>query len=43
MKTYLRNYALTLSETSSPEVTVALRSAAIVGLAGLLAPFPLNR
>jgi hypothetical protein len=34
---------LTLSGESTPEVIVALGSAAIGGLAGLLAPSPLNR
>jgi hypothetical protein len=34
---------LALSELSTPEVLVALGSAAIGGLAGLLAPSPLNR
>lgn len=34
---------LTLSGQSTPEVIVALGSAAIGGLAGLLAPSPLNR
>ena len=35
--------ALTLSGQSTPEVIVALGSAAIGGLAGLLAPSPMNR
>jgi len=34
---------LTLSGQSTPEVLVALGSAAIGGLAGLLAPSPYNR
>lgn len=34
---------LALSGQSTPEVLVALGSAAIGGLAGLLAPSPLNR
>jgi hypothetical protein len=34
---------LTLSGASTPEVIVALGSAAIGGLAGLLAPSPMNR
>ena len=34
---------LTLSGQSTPEVIVALGSAAIGGLAGLLAPSPINR
>ncbi len=34
---------LALSGESTPEVIVALGSAAIGGLAGLLAPSPLNR
>lgn len=34
---------LALSGLSTPEVLVALGSAAIGGLAGLLAPSPLNR
>lgn len=35
--------ALAMSGQSTPEVIVALGSAAIGGLAGLLAPSPLNR
>ena len=35
--------ALAMSGQSTPEVLVALGSAAIGGLAGLLAPSPLNR
>jgi len=35
--------ALDLFGQSTPEVIVALRSVAIGGLAGLLAPSPLNR
>lgn len=35
--------ALALMGQSTPEVIVALGSAAIGGLAGLLAPSPLNR
>ena len=35
--------ALTMMDQSTPEVIVALGSAAIGGLAGLLAPSPLNR
>ncbi|HLF75461.1 MAG TPA: hypothetical protein VI524_13985 [Anaerolineales bacterium] len=35
--------ALALSGQSTPEIIVALGSAAIGGLAGLLAPSPLNR
>ena len=35
--------ALAMSGQSTPEVLIALGSAAIGGLAGLLAPSPLNR
>lgn len=35
--------ALTFGGQSRPEVVVALGSAAVIGLAGLLAPSPLNR
>jgi hypothetical protein len=49
MKNHLQNdiclyrIVLTLSGQSAPELIVALGSAAIGGLAGLLAPSPLNR
>ena len=39
---WLYRLTLALSKQSTPEVLVALGSAAIGGLAGLLAPSPLN-
>ena len=43
MVSVVRTFVLTLSGQSTPEVIVALGSAAINGLAGLLAPSPMNR
>ena len=39
----LGTIALAMADRSTPEVIVALGSAAIGGLAGLLAPSPMNR